>query len=73
MIQSCDCCLTCGRSWRPHANIPGSATSLALCLCGRRYRTRTIVATVAFRASRGRPKTLIVARRAEAELAYHDG
>jgi hypothetical protein len=73
MIQSCDCCLTCGRSARPHANIPGSETSLASCVCGRRYRTRTIVATVALRAARGRPKTLIVARRAQAELEYNDG
>jgi hypothetical protein len=40
---------------------------------GKRYRARTSVATVAFRSSRGRPKTLIVARRAEAEFAYHDG
>ena len=40
---------------------------------GERYRARTSVATVAFRSSRGRPKTLIVARRTDAVLAYQDG
>ena len=37
------------------------------------YRARINVATVLLLASCNRPKTLIVARRAELELAYQDG